>query len=60
MERASDATFPLVLDLWIATFGGRESDSGSESEESSEEDDSEAGFFTTGFGADFDLGGLAA
>jgi len=56
MERTGDITFPLILVLRIADFVGLESDSDSES---SEEDDSETGFFTTGFGAGFDLGGLA-
>lgn len=54
-----DITFPLVLICLTVGFGGWESDSDSESEESSEEDGSTTDFFTTGFGASFDFRGSA-
>ena len=57
---AGDITFMFALVSRVAAFGSRESDSDSESEESSEEDDSETGFFVTGFGTCFGFGVLAA
>ena len=49
-RRAGDITFIFALVSRAATFGSCESDSDSSEEESSEVDDSEAGFFATGFG----------
>lgn len=57
--RIRSTTFPLALVPWMATFGRRESDSESESEESSEADLT-AGVFTTGLDVGFDFRGLAA